>query len=78
MRLDVISFGFWGSALLVYLLILFYTWPIIVMLDVSAICRIRKCIKDKKYWRASFLIFAAVLMSGSLIFLLMIWIRLYG
>ncbi|WP_228985318.1 hypothetical protein [Photorhabdus laumondii] len=73
----MISFGFWGLALYAYVFLLFYTWPIIVMLDVSAICRIKKCIKDKKYWRASFLIFAAVLMSGSLIFF-MVWIGLYG
>ncbi|AWK42942.1 hypothetical protein CKY12_23380 [Photorhabdus sp. S12-55] len=77
MGFDVISFGFWGLALYAYVFLLFYTWPIIVMLDVSAICRIKKCIKDKKYWRASFLIFAAVLMSGSLIFF-MVWIGLYG
>ncbi|PQQ27460.1 hypothetical protein C6H66_07100 [Photorhabdus hindustanensis] len=77
MRLDVISFGFWGSALLVYLLILFYTWPIILILDAFTLYRIKKCIQDKKYWSASFLIFAAVLMSGSLIFFI-VWIKLYG
>ncbi|MBS9433996.1 hypothetical protein EAE92_15845 [Photorhabdus hainanensis] len=78
MGFDMISFDFWDLVLLAYIFLLFYTWPIIVMLDVSAICRIKKCIQDKKYWSASFLIFAAVLMSGSLIFFLMIWIRSYG
>ncbi|TNH41675.1 hypothetical protein EP164_21225 [Photorhabdus luminescens subsp. sonorensis] len=73
----MINFDFWDLALFAYVFLLLYTWPIIVMLDVSAICRIKKCIKDKKYWRASFLIFAAVLMSGSLIFF-MVWIGLYG
>ncbi|KTL62232.1 hypothetical protein AA106_21170 [Photorhabdus laumondii subsp. laumondii] len=78
MRFDVISFDFWGSVLVVYVLLVYYAWPIILILDAFTLYRIKKCIQDKKYWRVSFLIFAAVLMSGSLIFLLMIWIRLYG
>ncbi len=74
----MISFDFWGSVLVVYVLLVYYAWPIILILDAFTLYRIKKCIQDKKYWRASFLIFAAVLMSGSLIFLVMIWIRLYG
>ncbi|PQQ32861.1 hypothetical protein C6H65_23095 [Photorhabdus luminescens] len=78
MGFDMISFDFWGSVLVVYVLLVYYAWPIILILDAFTLYRIKKCIQDKKYWRASFLIFAAVLMSGSLIFLVMIWIRLYG
>ncbi len=74
----MISFNFWESALVVCFLLVYYTWPIILILDAFTLYRIKKCIQDKKYWRASFLIFAAVLMSGTLIFLLMIWIKSYG
>ncbi|KMW74464.1 hypothetical protein TI10_01360 [Photorhabdus luminescens subsp. luminescens] len=71
----MIHFELWQLVLGIYLLLLYYTWPIILILDVFTLYRIKKCIKDKEYGRASCLIFAAVFMSGSLIFLLIIWLN---
>ncbi|AXG43701.1 hypothetical protein CKY12_23530 [Photorhabdus sp. S12-55] len=77
MGVDMIHFELWQLVLGIYLLLLYYTWPIILILDVFTLYRIKKCIKDKEYGRASRLIFAAVFMSGSLIAFI-IWINLYN
>ncbi len=73
----MIRLDYWDAALFASVFLLYYIWPIIMVLDVLVICRIIKCIKQKKYTRALLLIFVALLMSGSIIFI-MIWSNLYG
>ncbi len=73
----MIRLDYWDAALFASVFLLYYIWPIIMVLDVLVICRIIKCIKQKKYTRALLLIFVALLMSSSIIFI-MIWSNLYG
>ncbi len=73
----MIRLDYWDAALFAYVFLLYYIWPVIMVLDVLVIYRVIKCIKKKKYTRAILLIFVALLMSGSIIFI-MIWSNLYG
>ncbi|NHB90312.1 hypothetical protein C5471_22500 [Photorhabdus tasmaniensis] len=73
----MIRLDYWDAALFASVFLLYYIWPVIMVLDVLVICRIIKCIKQKKYTRALLWIFVALLMSGSVIFI-MIWSSLYG
>ncbi len=73
----MIRLDYWDAALFASVFLLYYIWPVIMVLGVLVICRIIKCIKQKKYMRALLWIFVALLMSGSLIFI-MIWSNLYG
>ncbi len=73
----MIQLDYWDAALFASVFLLYYTWPVITVLDALVIYRIIKCIKQKKYTRALLLIFVALLMSSSLVFI-MIWSNLYG
>ncbi len=71
----MIQLDYWDAALFASVFLLYYTWPAIVPIDAYIIYQIIKCIKQRQYKRMLFFTPVVVIISGSLVFILIIWLQ---